>query len=305
METASRTQGISVKDELFQHAKQFSFEMAVYILDCHTSVSFGTETSITKASIRTVSVIAFHLRATEIEEIRTLDKPAIYVSRLALAGLNAPLPTPYAARAVRQYHDGDHAMSAFLNVFNSRLLGISYRVSQRRYFALQQKNRWMMLKCIANFLGEQNISKQMTHLAYLFWTSGHTIEGLRILIEGYFRLKTKIQTISEHWEPLQDVVPLGANRLGHSAYLGKQASLKRFCIKIYITHDDPKIIFGLLSDTAAFSHLTDLIRKYIGPLIVCKIEIVPPVAPDLKFQCSLGRNSWLKGKRVDALRIIV
>lgn len=69
MGTAVRTKRISVKDELFQYPKQFSFDMAVYILDCRTSVSFGKEVSVTKASFKTVSVIALHLRATEIEDI--------------------------------------------------------------------------------------------------------------------------------------------------------------------------------------------------------------------------------------------
>lgn len=306
METTFRSQRVSVKDELFQYAKQFSFEMAVYILDCYTRVSFGRETSIAKASVRTVSVLAFHLRATEVEKIAdNLNKPVIYVSRLALAGLNAPLPTPYAARAIRQYYDGDHSMAAFLNIFNSRLLGISYRISQRRYFTLQKKNRWMMLKCIANLLGEHDIPKQMTRLAYLFWSRGHTIEGLRILIEGYFHLKTEIYTVCEHWEPLQDIVPLGGNRLGYNAYLGRHASLKRFCVKIRVTHDNPEVIFNLLANNEAFLQLKKLIKKYIGPLIVCKMEIVPSFTSDLNFQCVLGHNSWLKGNFPDALRIIM
>lgn len=309
MGTAVRTERISVKDELFQYPKQFSFDMAVYILDCRTSVSFGKEVSVTKASFKTVSVIALHLRATEIEDIapgkENFYKPTIYVSRLALAGLNAPLPTPYAALAIRRYHDGDRAISSFLNIFNARLLGISYRVSQRRYLVLQRKNQWPMLKCIANFLGEQSVPKQMTRLAYLFWTRGHTVEGLKILIESYFRLKVTIHTVSEHWEPLREVIPLGINTLGQNAYLGQKASLKRFCLRVCITHDDSAVIFNLLSDKHLFSQLKSLIRKYIGPIMICKLEITPPNTPPLKFFTSLGKNSWLQGTNADFLRVMV
>lgn len=307
MGTTTGSQRISVKDELLRHPKQFSFDMAVYILDYKTNVSFGKETSVTKSSFKTISVIAFHLRATEVENIKQegSNLPIIYVSRLAIAGLNAPLPTPYVDLAIHRYHEGDYAISSFLNTFNARLLGISYRISQRRYLALQKKNQWPMLKCISNFLGETNIPKQMTRLAYLFWTRERTIEGLRILLESYFGLKVKIHTICEHWEPLREIIPLGINTLGKNSYLGQKASMKRFCIRICITHDNPKIIFELLQNKQLFSQLNSLIRKYIGPLMICKLEIKPSSPPPLKFQTLLGRNSWLSGTNADFLRVMV
>lgn len=304
MGTTLRPQRVSIRDELFLHPKQFSFDMAVHILDCKTTVSFGKETSITKAALKTISVIAFHLRATEVENIILEEgtTPAIYANRLAIAGLNAPLPTPYADLAIHRYHEGDYAISSFFNIFNSRLLGISYRLSQRRYLALQKKDQWPMLKCMASFLGEQNVPKQMTHLAYLFWTRGRTIEGLRIMLKSYFRFNVKIYAISEHWEPLQEVIPLGINVLGKDAYLGQKVSMNRFCINVRLTHDEPNVIYDLLSNKQLFAQMSDLIRKYIGPLMICKLEISPSSAPPLKFSASLGRNSWLQGKNVDFLR---
>lgn len=304
MESADGDQRVSVKEELFRSPRQFSFEMVAYILNCNVSISFGREISVESAAFKTMSIIAFHLRGTEIEKIEDGVQPIVFLSRLALAGLNAPLPTPYADLAIRRAHERDYAISAFFNIFNSRLLGISYRISQRRYFTLQQ-NRWPMQDSVSKFFGEKRISRKLTRLAYLFWSKERSAEGLRILIEGYFHLKAQVCSLYDYWEVRQGISLLGNNYLNENAYLGTRVSLRSFGVKICITHDNRSLVFDFISNSAAINELKFLARKYLGPLIICRLEFYPSVALELKFGKSLGVNTWFKGDNADPISMYI
>ena len=62
METSIRDKKLSLKEELLSKSKQFSFEMAVYILEFGHKISFGKETNVADAPLSTKSINSFHLR---------------------------------------------------------------------------------------------------------------------------------------------------------------------------------------------------------------------------------------------------
>ena len=181
-----RKQKISLEEDLLKNPRKYSFEMAAKILCWHSHHDYGKEISVLDAPMKTVSINSFHLRGTEIEKITNdNNKKVVHVERLSLAGLNAPLPTPYAEMVYNQTRKRDYAFAKFLNSFNARILGISYQVSKRRHLCLQAnpKQDYMVMRTIAKFFGEDNLDRKYARLAYLFWKKEKSAVGLESIIK--------------------------------------------------------------------------------------------------------------------------
>ena len=297
---------LSLKEELENRAHNFSFEMASYILEHGSEFSFGKESSVWEAPFKTVSINSFYLRATEIEKITKVDgKNVVFVERLAIAGLNAPLPTPYAELVMNRSREKDFAMQAFINMFNSRLLGISYQVSKRRYLCLQKhsKENCMLVKSIATLFGEnpEKMNRNLVRLAYLFWTREKSAVGLEAIITSVFQLETKVRQFRNSWVDLNEHNALGENyRLGKNSGLGSRASLCTHCVEINLTHDKFEMLSPFLSGKLHHQKMTYFIRKYLGDFLSCRIRItprsVPPLILDRQGNVVLGRTAWFPGK---------
>jgi predicted component of type VI protein secretion system len=306
MESKIRDQKLSLVECLQKYSRRFSFEMAAYILEYNSPTSFGKEISITNAPFRTHSINSFHLRGTEMENIfETAGVKTIYTERLSLSGLNAPLPTPYAELIFRRNQEKDTAISSFINTFNTRLLGISYQISKRRYLSLQKhfcNTNCMLTRTIAAFSGEssETMDRKMSRLSYLFWTKEKSATGLEAIIAASFGLVTKVGEFRTFWAKRQETYSLGHVILGKSAELGKKVSISSFGINIRITHHNYEKIYQLLTDKKYLADLKFLIKKYCGEFNSCILSIVPQQAPPLQIDSAiLGKTSWLPGEKLD------
>ena len=117
-----RNNSLSLINDFIYNPRSYSFEMAVKTLCYNSRLSFGAEKVIAQQSLRVESINVFYLRGTEIGGI--LNENGRYIlktERLALAGLNAPLPTPYAELLMDRKKESDFAMAQFLNIFNTRV----------------------------------------------------------------------------------------------------------------------------------------------------------------------------------------
>jgi type VI secretion system ImpH/TssG family protein len=310
MEAAVRREEISLKEELYRNPRRFSFEMAAYVLEHGAQTSFGKEINIADAPFRTRSINSFHLRGTEIETIALLDGvPVVYIERLSLAGLNAPLPTPYAEMIFRRSREKDEAMAAFINTFNMRLLGISYQISKRRHLNLQRHNgkNCLLLKTIASFLGEppETMDRRMSRLSYLFWIKEKSAAGLEAVISSFLKFSTRVEEIKPFWATRREIHRLGKAKLGVNFELGKKFSLSSFGIDVHLTHRDYNEIFQLLTDKKRLDDLKLLIRKYLGDFYRCTLSLTPQSVPPLKMGAAyLGKTSWTSGKILDSAKII-
>ncbi|MDR0632317.1 MAG: type VI secretion system baseplate subunit TssG [Holosporaceae bacterium] len=308
METTIRNQKLPLNEELLARPRQFSFEMAAYVLEFGSQTSFGKEISLSTAPFRTKSLNSFHLRGTEIEKITTEDnRRVIYIERLSISGLNAPLPTPYAELIFRQTQKEDYAMGEFINSFNTRLLGISYQISKRRYLNLQSSDRMPLLKVIATFFGkfQESIDKKMARLSYLFWTKEKSAAGLEAAISAFFGFTTQVREIQTFWTNRQEIHPLENMKLGVTSELGKRVSLSSFGVEINLTHDNYKKIFQLLFDQQYMNDLKLLIYAYLGDFFHFTLSFTPHNIPPLKMsETLLGKTSWISGKTFDSSKII-
>lgn len=309
MGAAVRNTELPLIDELLTYPKKFSFDTAAYILGCNASVSFGKEMNVNAAPFKTASIYAFHLRATEIEKIEEIGgTKVIYTERLPIAGLNAPLPTPYTELLFRRNLDQDTAMTAFINAFNMRLLGISYRVSQRKFLNLQNhKKNCTFLKCIATLSGkpQNEMQRRFVRLSYLFWTKEKSAAGLEAIISSVLDLPCKISEFQMCRIKREKILTLGKMRLGRNSEIGTDIFSSEFKVKIDITHYDFSRLYELITDADSVRELQRLITRYLGVFYIPSIFITPQSVPPLKIgDWVLGKNSWLPANKMESLKII-
>lgn len=315
MESELRNKELSLINILEKNAYQFSFEMAALILENGSQNSFGKEINILHSPFRTCSINSFYLRGTEIERIKKINGiNTIYIQRLAISGINAPLPTPYADLMFRRTSGKDFAMSEFVNVFNSRLLGISYQVSKRRYLNIQNHSdkNCLFIRVLSAFCGEDPLTmdRLFSRVSYLFWIKEKSASGLESLITAIFQMETHVKQFKSFWYNKSEITKLGVKNieLGKNSELGKKVSLSTFGIEIDLTHDDYEKIYRLLTDKQYLNDLKFFVRKYIGEFFICYINIFPKSVPQLKFSKDkpplLGKTAWFPGKnKLDPARV--
>ena len=309
MENSVRNEALPLEQSILQNPRAYSFEMAVKILGSNSKINYGKELSIRDAPFRTVNINSFYLRGTEISKIIEEDgTKVIFIERLSLSGLNAPLPTPYAEILYNRSLERDFAFSRFLNTFSSRLLGISYQISKRRYMCLQADNHknYLVLKTLMSFIGGHagRLDYRLSRLAYLFWTKEKSASGLEAVIHYLFDLQVRVSQLMLNYMPNNNVKRLGEAVLGKSADLGKSFLEVNTGINIHLFSNDYQKICDLLTVPLKRKELMIAIRKYVGNFIKFWVFATPGQVPPLNINHAiLGKTSWLTGKKLDAARV--
>lgn len=300
-----RKQKISLEEDLLKNPRKYSFEMAAKILCWHSHHDYGKEISVLDAPMKTVSINSFHLRGTEIEKITNdNNKKVVHVERLSLAGLNAPLPTPYAEMVYNQTRKRDYAFAKFLNSFNARILGISYQVSKRRHLCLQAnpKQDYMVMRTIAKFFGEDNLDRKYARLAYLFWKKEKSAVGLESIIKYLYPVDVKVEQFVPMRIPNTSYNRLGHMRLGVDFDLGSHFSVANMGIRVHLSGES-HLISQLMFKKGKREELKRVVKKYLGDFMKFSIFAKPNDVPPLKMKQLLGRNTWLPGKSLDESRV--
>ncbi|MBQ3564987.1 MAG: type VI secretion system baseplate subunit TssG [Alphaproteobacteria bacterium] len=307
MGEANGNKKLSIRDSFLQNPRQYSFENAVQILSGQLNASFGKELTIRNAVINTHCVVSFHLRGTEIEKIREIDgKPTIFIERLTLAGLNSPLPTPYSEIIYNRKVAQDFAISDFVNIFHSRLLGISYQISKKRYANLNGRNDFQIMHILPNFFGDSfaEWSPRLSRLVYLFWTKEKSEAGLAAIIHYLFGFDTRIEQCVTQYISGQTPMHLGKCKLGKNSDLGKGFYASNLDIVIHLTHKDDEQALELIDKSSQFSRLKKIIKRYLKSYSRFSIKVRPNKIPSRPIgQIKLGKTSWLPGKHYDEVML--
>lgn len=306
MGNALRREELSLEEDLLKNSRSYSFEMAAKILSNDSNDDYGKEISIKKTPFRTVSINTFYLRGTEIEKIIEKDDTKfIFIERLSLAGLNAPLPTPYAEIIYNRNLAHDYSFGQFLNTFNSRILGISYQISKRRYVCLQadEKDNYLLQKTIANFFGEEKIDRKLSRLAYIFWTKEKSAVGLESGIKSIFDCEVKIDQLTRTRLKNNEKNRLGYINLGKNSDLGSHFTIINLGVSIYLDVSYSQFMF-FISESQKIAELKFVIKKYLGDFFKFSVFITPKVAPkSILGKTCLGKTSWFNGTKFDYAKV--
>lgn len=306
MGNAVRKQEISLEEDLLKNPRRYSFEMTAKILCWQSRQEYGKEISVYDAPIKTVSINSFHLRGTEIEKITTEDnKKVIHIERLSLAGLNAPLPTPYAEMVYNQTVNRNYAFARFLNSFNARILGISYQVSKKRYLCLQanRKQDYLVLRTLAKFFGESNLDRKYARLAHLFWTKEKSAVGLESIIKYLYPVDVRIDQFTPMRIPNTNYNRLGHMRLGVDFDIGSHFTVVNLGISIHLS-GEYEVISKVMFKKEKKEELIREIKKYLGDFVIFSIFAKPDKVPPLRMKHLLGHDTWLSGQSLDESRIV-
>ncbi len=343
MATESWRQGTSVEAELRERPGRFDFFQAVRLLErldnlqhtdarprAHRPVGYD---SLPEGEFVTFSATpSLRFPATLIREIKWLDrdgqlKPDMAVTFMGLTGPSGVLPYHYTELLIQRRRLRDHALRAFLDLFNHRIISFFYRAWEKYRFPFtwersqrrpEFEDRFTETVFALTGLGMAGLRQRtaladetvLQHAGYFVRTvhSAHALEGL---LESYLGLPVAVQQFAGRWLYLETNdrtrlpgpdCPSGQHqRLGKTATLGSAVfdAQSKFRVKVGPT---PYPRFQALSPGGVeLQRLVQLTRLAVGPGIDFDVQVVlrgddvPPalLTEDKSHALQLGRNVWI------------
>jgi type VI secretion system protein ImpH len=237
-----------------------------------------------------------------------------------LLGPNAPLPlhlTEYARQ--RLHHHNDPTLGRFLDVFHHRLLTLFYRAWASGQPSVQhdRPDSDRFVAYLGSLLGLGTPALQARDAfpdrAKLYYASlllGHTrnADGLRAMVEDYFRMPTQLEQFVGEWVdiPNEHSWKLGAGprrgapalgRLGRTAIVGTRAWMRQQRFRLVLGPLRPEQFRRMLPGGEGMPRLAALVRGYAGDELKWDVRLVlakNALRPlELGRVGQLGRTSWL------------
>ena len=248
------------------------------------------------------------------------DKPPrLFVHFLGLLGPNGPMPihiTEYARERILANHD--RTLACFLDVFNHRMISLFYDAWARNQQTVSferggENDRFAVY--LASFFGvgmESFLNRDsIPDLAKIYY-SGRLVcqtrhaEGLKAIVEDYFKIETTIQEFRGQWINLTEAYKC---RMGESPYTGLLGSTIVVGSKVWDCQQKFRVRLGpmsfkdytrMLPRGDSFKRLCDWLKNYVGysmswdAQLVLKADEVPAIA--LGKQGQMGWTTWLKSR---------
>ena len=325
METNTGRTAPSLETHFFHRPFEFDFYQAIKILEAlkPNCGRFGVEDDPLKEALHIRSRVSFSPASSDIYSIRSSayshKPPTLTVNFFGLAGVQGPLPPPFAEMIIDQERAKNTAFRDFLDIFNHRLLSAWYRIRLKMTPGLSQKPliHTPMGKIFYDLcgLGTKTFQKKLTIadekiilLAPLLWERPRSLAGLKQILKAYFHsfhspsLALTLEPFVGKWvsSPLSELSTLGKtgqfNQLGRTLFLGKKIWIQNDGVKICFSNLSLKDYEKFLPHGPHFNHLTELIYLYGGvemrPFLSLSIqkEEIPPARLGKMI---LGHTAWL------------
>ena len=246
----------------------------------------------------------------------TQPRPQLFVHFFGLFGPNGPLPlhlTEYARE--RQLHAGDRTFTAFVNVFNHRLISFFFRAwaDNQKALDLDRSGDPRFAAYLGSFFGLgmdalQNRDSIADHAKLYF--SGRlaaqtrNAEGLGAIIEDYFGIQTEIEAFHGRWMalPKENCCRLGESAstgsLGRNTIVGSQFWDCQLSFRIRMGPMKLTDFERLLPAEQAFRRLQCWVKNYTGDEFFWDVQLVllrdEIPRTQLGKSGKLGWTIWLK-----------
>lgn len=243
-------------------------------------------------------------------DLPTDNRPArLWVSFLGLLGANGPLPlhlTEYARGRLR--HSGDPTLTAFLNIFNHRMLALFHRAwsMARSTVALDrpESNPYDTYIGALMGLGQSELQNRgpVPDAAKLFYVgrfsaSARNAEGLRAVLLDYFGHPVEIEEFVGEWLDLPEESQwrLGwsaeVSTLRFSTVLGRRVWRCDHKFRLVLGPLDSDDFRSFLPGNERLQRLTDLVRAYTGDEYEWDLRLI--LAENASRQVKLNRGDRL------------
>jgi type VI secretion system protein ImpH len=243
-------------------------------------------------------------------------RPRLHVRLFGLLGPNGPLPihlTEYARERLR--NAGDRTFTRFLDVLQHRFIAMFYRAwaQAQPHVNRDRPDADRFGGYVASFLGlrpaafrNRDTVPDVARLFHVGILMRHVrnAEGLRAILEHFFRVPVRIEQFVTHWMPLaageRTYLAREGATLGRGAVLGSHVWDAQHKFRVEIGPLTLPQYESFLPGGARLRKLVDWIAFYLSyeldwdVRLVLKQDEVPPLKLDRRHR--LGWTTWL-GKR--------
>jgi len=255
---------------------------------------------------------------TEFRHQRENAPQRMFVAFLGLLGPMGPMPL-HLTEFIRdrERNANDPSPARFLDVFNHRVISLFYRAwavnQQAVSFDRPELDRFAVFIASLIGLGTPHLRNrdQVPDLAKLHFSgrlaaATKNAEGLRAILEDYFKVKVEIEQFVGHWMKLPEDCQC---RLGESRYTGVLGQTAIVGSKIWECQQRFKIRMGpmgfadferLLPSGRSIRRLRDWVLNYVTQQFGFDVQLVlrGSEVPDCKLGKGgrLGWSTWIKNK---------
>lgn len=321
-----------VKEAINKQTHDFDFDQAIHVLETldPDAIPLGEGVDPHKEAICIKSRVSLAVPPSELDALQEdpNQKPILWINFLSIAGIQGPLPTPYAETVIERTRAKDTAFRDFLDIFNHRFASLWHRFRKKIIPGLLQKppgeaplgQTILQLAGITNpsLLKEAKLSPEIL-LTYrdLLWKRSHSAAGLIRIIRSYFKVPADLEQFQGQWNYAKhsDLSVIGAkggqyNTLGADLILGKKSweqaaaativigplSWDKYCSFLPVHHLNRKPHHShlpALKNLAYFYSGLDV--QLFVKFILNRFDIKPA---KLNGGGALGFNTWLKCDKI-------
>jgi len=245
----------------------------------------------------------------------------MFVNFLGLLGTNGPMPlalTEYIYDRLYNYKDG--TLSAFLDIFNHRMISLFYRAwsCNQQCVSHDRKEKDAFAIYISSLFGIGMDSFQgrdaVPDVAKIHY-SGRLVfqtrneEGLREILQDYFGITVDIEQFIGQWIELP---PENRCRLGESAESGKMGSTLVVGSRFWECQQKFRIMFGpmgfsdyqrMLPKGDSLRRLVAWVRNYVGDELSWELQLILAAREVPRISLGeigqLGWSTWLSSKNFE------
>jgi len=321
-----------VKEALIQHVYEFDFDKAIHVLESldPNAVSLGEGNDPAREAVRIKSYVSLAIPPSELQSLQEVpgEKPILWINFLSIAGIQGPLPTPYAESVIERTRQKDTAFRDFLDIFNHRLASLWHRFRKKVMPGLLQAppEESAIGKTLLQLSGITDQTLQtgqgIDHrilLTYhdLLWRGTRSGAGLIRMVRSFFKVPAELEQFQGQWcearEP--ELSKIGRNKgqfntLGSDLILGRKSweqsaaatiaigplNWGQYCsfLPVPSLGGKPHDSHSPLLEKLAYFY-SGLEVELFARLVLNRLEIK---SAKLNHGFALGLNTWLKCDKI-------
>lgn len=287
-----------VKD-LTRNIKNYSLDAIIRILESILKDDF-------LHFVRLKSDIMLNIPPYEVSKItvsgRYID---IYCNRFGIANMQSCLPNSYIEEFLIYKKI---STNNFFNIFNNKLLKLSYETSKSYDIAIQNVSfrKSNYAKILSAFAGEfEHLEEKYSIIinnALLFWKKPRSLFGLKLILEKFLGNKVELENNIGGFDDISSnsLTSLGIknNELGKNTIVGTKLWNQNKIMKIFFKDVSVEDFKDFLEDRKIINVLHFIIKKYINFSkefrILFKVQENCITNTLLNGTYKLSLNTWLK-----------
>jgi type VI secretion system protein ImpH len=305
---------------------RFEFFQAVRLIERHAHDSrVGTETPFDRECVRFLGEVSLSFPASPVAGLTRADSDdsvhyQMGVRFLTLLGAAGALPHHYTVMAIeRRMHDRDSGFSAFLDLFNHRLVALFYRAWSRSRLAASHENprgQDLFREILLSLVGlagrayeRRGVVDEASMLAYAGLLADHKrrASSLESMLADYLGLGVQVVQFDGKFVdvPSEWRTQLGVQnaRLGADCVAGSCIVDAGGRFRIRLGPVDLQRYLRLITDGDMLAEASHITRLFAGAQFEFEIQPILRAAdvpawqlgnPD--FRPRLGRSIWLRSK---------